>query len=497
MIDASPAWIPDFADRGVIAPIDELVSEVQGAVDVRRPPPALPRDARSTRARRGASSTTATSGSSTTARTSSRTRSCRRPTRRSSSRPCACRQSWAEFNQTAQFITDQMGPKVYGTALAARSATRQPVLLLPDVPQQRRLVLRPEDDEGADQRRRSASRAMQELIARTIGAAARASTSWTSSRAWATWLQGKSAMIYSWPPTGRISENYAQADKAFSFLPKSKIVGKVGYAVIPGKNGEHAGSFVKCVSADSKNIELAYLNAQWMTSPSVSLQRVMLPYTLRDPVPHLALQVRRSTAALWPGAKDYLIAAQQRREQRCRSTCSCPGAADYANALDRAMTGMYAGRTSRSRPRCRGEGMGLDHATARSRRPACGVRGVPHAARGDAEEHGRRAWAGREDHVGGKLGAASRRQSASGHDGTMNRRRRPRAVSSWMDRHIRFAARGAGGRADPASDDLPARLLALGQLRQLRLRDPGHAWVGLDNFQRRAGPIRLRSTRSG
>ena len=62
-------------------------------------------------------------------------------------------------------------------------------------------------------------------------------------------------MIYAWPPTGRISENYAQRDKAFSFLPKSKIVGKVGYALMPGKNGEHAGSFVQCVSADSKNKE--------------------------------------------------------------------------------------------------------------------------------------------------------------------------------------------------------------------------------------------------
>ena len=54
---------------------------------------------------------------------------------------------------------------------------------------------------------------------------------------WTTWLQGKTAMLYTWPPTGRISENYAQRDKAFSFLPKSKIVGKVGYAVVPGKNG--------------------------------------------------------------------------------------------------------------------------------------------------------------------------------------------------------------------------------------------------------------------
>ena len=33
-------------------------------------------------------------------------------------------------------------------------------------------------------------------------------------------------------PDGRISENYAQRDKAFSFLPKSRIVGKVGYSLM-------------------------------------------------------------------------------------------------------------------------------------------------------------------------------------------------------------------------------------------------------------------------
>ena len=99
---------------------------------------------------------------------------------------------------------------------------------------------------------------------------------------WTTWLQGKTAMLYTWPPTGRISENYAQRDKAFSFLPKSKIVGKVGYAVVPGKNGWF-NAVVRCVSADSENQDAAYLFAQWNTSPSVSLQRVMLPYSLRDP----------------------------------------------------------------------------------------------------------------------------------------------------------------------------------------------------------------------
>ena len=54
--------------------------------------------------------------------------------------------------------------------------------------------------------------------------------------AWVAWLQGKVAMLYSWPPTGRMSENYAQRDKAINFVPQSNVVGKVGYAVMPGGN---------------------------------------------------------------------------------------------------------------------------------------------------------------------------------------------------------------------------------------------------------------------
>ena len=36
---------------------------------------------------------------------------------------------------------------------------------------------------------------------------------------WVAWLRGKVAMLISWPPTGRMSENYAQRDKAITFVP--------------------------------------------------------------------------------------------------------------------------------------------------------------------------------------------------------------------------------------------------------------------------------------
>jgi multiple sugar transport system substrate-binding protein len=163
---------------------------------------------------------------------------------------------------------------------------------------------------------------------------------------WGLWLNGKTAMMYAWPPTGRISENYAQRDKAFAFLPKSKIVGKVGYALMPGKNGEHAGSFVECVSADSKNPEAAFLYNLWQTSPSISLQIVMLPYTLRDPyrISHYKSPAYRK---LWPAAKEYLITLNNAANDAVIDMIMS-GAGDYANSLDRAMTAIYAGKDIKS-----------------------------------------------------------------------------------------------------------------------------------------------------
>jgi multiple sugar transport system substrate-binding protein len=149
-------------------------------------------------------------------------------------------------------------------------------------------------------------------------------------------------MIMAWPPTGRISENYSQRDKAFSFLPKSKIVGKVGYARVPGLNGEHAGSFIKAVMATSKNQEAAYLFNQWANSPSISLQRVMLPYTLRDPyrISHYKSPLYKR---LWKGADLYLKTLAEAANDAVLDL-TMPGAGDYANAIDRAMTAMYAGK---------------------------------------------------------------------------------------------------------------------------------------------------------
>ena len=164
---------------------------------------------------------------------------------------------------------------------------------------------------------------------------------------WTAWLQGKVAMIYSWPPTGRISSNYAQRDKAINFIPKSEIADKVGYAVMPGGNGEMASGYVKALAAGSKNEEAAYLFMQWVTAPPLSMVRTMLPYTLRDPY-RMSTYRSQQYRALWPAAKDYL-------SNLCEAANTgvvdmiMPGWQDYALTIDRMCTAVWGGQAPKRR----------------------------------------------------------------------------------------------------------------------------------------------------
>jgi multiple sugar transport system substrate-binding protein len=159
--------------------------------------------------------------------------------------------------------------------------------------------------------------------------------------AWVAWLQGKTAMLFSWPPTGRMSENYAQRDKAINFVPQSTVVGKVGYAVMPGGNPQHASGYVKALAAGSSNEEAAYLFMQWSTSPAVSLARVTAPFALRDPyrMSHFTSPLYR---ALWPNAKDYLINLSNSANGAVLDMIM-PGWQDYALSIDRMCTAVWAG----------------------------------------------------------------------------------------------------------------------------------------------------------
>jgi multiple sugar transport system substrate-binding protein len=154
-----------------------------------------------------------------------------------------------------------------------------------------------------------------------------------------TWLSGTTAMATFWPPLARWAEGYGP--RPSSDLPPSQVRGRTGYALLPGGRSQLSVGFVLAVMARSPRKEAAYLFAQWQTSPAVSLQRVMLPYGLRDPyrVSHITSPAYR---ALWPTAPAYLDTLAEAAD-RAWLDLGLAAAADYAAQFQIAVTELRMG----------------------------------------------------------------------------------------------------------------------------------------------------------
>ena len=59
-------------------------------------------------------------------------------------------------------------------------------------------------------------------------------------------------MTISWPPYGRWAAGYGTDEEVLSWVPKSTIAGKVGYAMTPGGHPELAAGFCLSVSSASQ-----------------------------------------------------------------------------------------------------------------------------------------------------------------------------------------------------------------------------------------------------
>jgi multiple sugar transport system substrate-binding protein len=340
VLDTSPVWVPDFADRGVIVPIDERIKNYKAQATLNDYHP-LYRALMNYKGKTWGFFDDGDVWNLYYRKDIFGNAKLKAAYQAKFKRALRVPRTWDEFTETSQFITDQMAPKVYGGGEGRGLGN----------PGNQFYFFQQFRARGGEFFNRQTMKAQinnaigvktMQSIMLELKASPPGIEKLSFVDSWVKWLQGTTAMIYAWPPTGRISENYAQRDKSFSFLPKSKIAGKVGYALVPQLNGEHAGSALRCVSADSKNQEAAYLFTQWATSPSISLQRVQLPYTLRDPyrISHYKSKQFRSR---WPAAGEYLKALADAANNAVLDPIMT-GAADYANALDRAMTAIYAGK---------------------------------------------------------------------------------------------------------------------------------------------------------
>ena len=214
----------------------------------------------------------------------------------------AAPKTWKEFDDIGQFLTDKNQPNMYGAGFF-----RQPPYAM-YMFQER---FRNEGGKFFD------AESMKATINSDVGVKVFTDMrnenkfmppgveQWGFVENLAAFLQGQTAMTISWPPYGRWAEGYGTDQEALNWVPKTQIAGKVGYALPPGGHPELAAGFALSVSSTSKNKDAAYLFIQWLNSEDISLQRVQLPYTLRDPfrTSHYTSPEYRSR---WPNAKDYL-----------------------------------------------------------------------------------------------------------------------------------------------------------------------------------------------
>ena len=247
-------------------------------------------------------------------------------------------QTWQQFDQIAEFFTDKYAPDLYGAAMIRGAGLVEPFF------QER---FRNEGGVFFD------PDTMRATINSDVGVQALAgmvnehqwmppgAETWSFVEVLAAWLSGDVAMTISWPPFGRWSAGYGAEEEALSWVPKSQIAGKVGYALPPGGHPELANGFALGISSQSRNKEAAYLFIQWMNSPEVSLQRVQLPYALRDPFRdnHFTSEEYQ---ARWPAAPEYLATLQEAAETGLLDLSILQTAA-YVEALGRAIQAAIAG----------------------------------------------------------------------------------------------------------------------------------------------------------
>ena len=252
----------------------------------------------------------------------------------------------------------------------------------------------------------------------------------------AVFLDGKSAMTISWPPYGRFAAGYLAGEKALDWVPKSKIAGKVGYALPPGGHPQLALGFALSVASTSKQKDLAYLFIQWLNSEEVSTQRVQLPYALRDPFRD-SHYTNKDYMAKWPDAKDYLAALGQGAKTGLLDL-SLIQTDKYEEALRQAMSKLWAGERPQGHPGRRREAVGRHHS----------ARG-----RGQAKD--------RVHRLGGQIGRLSDDLEVRGAAGTVRRRaacsraraRLPACARRAVDRRavaVRRVPAGLSDRGEPA-----------------------------------------------
>ena len=286
-------------------------------------------------------------------------------------------QTWDEYAEVAQFITDQLAPNVYGAAHFRKAGS--PGNQFSFLQQYRANGGRFFDEQTMKAQLDSEAglKTFQQMIAandrvdpgqqrhgrrrRVGGMAAR---------------QGRDAHLVA---ADRAHERELCAARQGDHLrARVRRSWQGGLRRRAGRQSPACVRLRQGAGAGSSNEEAAYLFMQWSTSPAVSLARVMAPFALRDPyrMSHYTSPLYRS---LWPDAKDYLINLSNSANGAVLDMIM-PGWQDYALSIDRMCTAVWAGEDPQTALAESGCGVGCHDGEARRRQPTRGLSAVRQAA---------------------------------------------------------------------------------------------------------------------
>ena len=217
VLDIEPAWIPALANGGVILPIDDYVAKYMNKADLDDYHP-LYKSITLYKGKRWGVFDDGDQFALYYRKDIFDDPKLKSAYQAKFGKPLAVPTTWDDYSQVAQFITDQLAPNVYGAAHFRKfgSPGNQFSFL-----QQFRANGGKFFDarhEGATDDGPAGMTTLNQMIAQNK-ASMPGNNDLDAVAQWAAWLQGKVAMIFSWPPTGRMSSNYAQRDKAINFIP--------------------------------------------------------------------------------------------------------------------------------------------------------------------------------------------------------------------------------------------------------------------------------------
>jgi multiple sugar transport system substrate-binding protein len=172
---------------------------------------------------------------------------------------------------------------------------------------------------------------------------------WGVAELWSGFVDGKVAMQFSLPPSGRFAEAASGLANYPTWRPPTKVAGKIKYALLPGPfkgDGPPAagvmGNEIWTLSSDTKNKEAAFAWMRWLNSPEMALKTSLYPNSLMDPYRISQFESPEYRAA-WPNAGLYLDTFKEAGKYTIVPT-KMLGGTEYDEIVDRAVTSVMGGK---------------------------------------------------------------------------------------------------------------------------------------------------------